>query len=59
MFNNEVLDKSIVNKETELLGIRKSIESLIEENSKIKQNQNEYQMHYKILEKTFTRQKGN
>lgn len=53
LFNNEVLDKSIINKEAELLGIRKSIESLIEENSKNKQDQNEYQKHYKILEKNF------
>lgn len=53
LFNVDILDKSIINKEAELLGIRQSIESLIEENSKVEQDQNDYQKRYKILEKNY------
>ena len=53
LFNIELLDKSIIDKELELSTIKESIESLIENNSRIQQDQNDYQKRYNILEKNF------
>jgi len=54
IFDIDILDKSIITKEAELSSIRKSIESLIEENSRVMQDQKQYQSCYNLLEKNYT-----
>ena len=53
MFDVEDIDNHINEKEMELLVIRKSIEELIEENSKVEQDQKQYEERYSILEKNY------